>query len=150
MVMRVSLIVGQFVLENNLGELFGAETGFLMQTEPLEIRAADAAFVTRERMQRVDLGDWLPFPPDLAVEVISEYDRAAEIHLKVRSYMAHGTRLLWVLYPEAREIVVYSPGRPPRTLGVRDTLDGGDVLPGFAVPVSELFAALDAIPGSER
>ena len=79
---------------------------------------------------------------DLAVEVISEYDRAQDIRQKASSYMARGTRLLWIVYPDQRIIDVYRPGQPAVTVGEKDRLDGADVLPEFSVAVSEIFAVL--------
>jgi Uma2 family endonuclease len=147
---RIASIIEQFVYERKLGVVLGAETGFLMQKDPPELRAADVAFVSRERLQAVDdLGDWLPFPPDLAVEVIPEWDKAAEMRRRARRYVTSGTRLLWFVYPQDREVEVYRPGQPVQTLGPDDTLDGGDVLPGFSVAVTEVFAALDTIAGED-
>jgi Uma2 family endonuclease len=138
---EITRLVGNFVRENRLGLVF-TEMGFLMQKEPEELRAPDVAFVRRERAGQLDLDNWLPFPPDLAVEVVSEYDRAADLHRKIQGYIAHGTRLLWVVYPDSRQIVVYRPSTSPVTLDAGDTLDGGEVLPGFAARVEEIFAVL--------
>lgn len=142
--LELGRLIGNYVREKNLGMVFGAETGFMMTTDPPEMRAADVAFISRERLKEIDLGDWLPIP-DLAVEVISESERAAEVRRKTRNYMANGTRLLWIVYPEDREIVAHRPDRPVQALGVDDTLEGGDVLPGFAVQVEEIFAVLDRL-----
>jgi Uma2 family endonuclease len=142
---RLTIIIGQFVLENNLGEIFGAETGFLVDAKTQELRAADVAFYPRERLKEIRRGEWLPFPPALAVEVVSEHDRAAEVRRKARSYMAGGTRLLWIVYPGERVVDVYRPGQPTETLGAADTLDGGEVLPGFTAALGQVFAALEAL-----
>lgn len=147
---EIAGILRQFVREHQSGVVLGAETGFLMQEDPPDLRAADVAFVSQERLGEIeDVGGWLPFPPDLAVEVVSEWDKAADMRRKARSYMTHGTRLLWFVYPEDREIEVFRPGQTTQTLGPNDTLDGGDVLPGFSVPLREVFAAIDALTGGE-
>jgi Uma2 family endonuclease len=66
----------------------------------------------------------------------------------VQQYLNAGVRLVWVVYPEDRQVVVYRPGEAAATLGVGDTLDGGDVLPGFSVALAALFAVLDSTAGS--
>ncbi len=141
----VAFLLTGFVTTNRLGYVFGAETGFIMNRETSEMRAADVAFFAKTRLTSPEqLKGWLPFPPDLAVEVISEHDRAADVQRKARSYMANGTRLLWLFYPETREIEVHRPGEPIYTLGMGDMLDGGDVLPGFFVEVKTVFTITES------
>ena len=134
-----------FVTANRLGYVFGAETGFIMNRETTEMRAADVAFYSQERITSPDqLKGWLPFPPDLAVEVISEHDRAADIQRKARSYIVNGTRLLWLFYPDTREIEIHRPDAPIYTVGIDDILDGEDVLPGFSVEVKRIFSITES------
>ena len=142
LVSEIGAAVGEFVCEHKLGQVFAAGTGFWIK---LNIRAADVAFITAERMKAVKRGEWLPFPPDLAVEVISQYDKAQEIRDKAEEYMENGTRLLWIVYPERRIIDVHRSGQPIVKHAAGDRLDGGDVLPGFSIPVEELFAPLDTL-----
>ncbi len=78
-------------------------------------------------------------PADLAVEVVSPNDRPAEIAEKVAFYLEHGVPLVWVAYPRPRHVVVHRPGQPPRTFGADDTLDGEEIVPGFRLPVAEVF-----------
>jgi Uma2 family endonuclease len=77
--------------------------------------------------------------PDLAVEVLSPSDRKADALAKVVMYLQAGTPLVWLVNPTTRTIVVFRSETNPVTLGERDTLDGGDVLPGFSVPIAEIF-----------
>ncbi len=121
--------------------LVGPEIGFVLAVAPDTLLAPDVSY-TRE--------DWLPpesargrflrLAPDLAVEVLSPTDTAAEIAEKVSLYLEAGTRLVWVVDPRRRTVAVHTPDRVARTLVVGDTLDGGDVLPGFVLPLAELFA----------
>jgi Uma2 family endonuclease len=80
--------------------------------------------------------------PDLAIEVLSPDQPAGEFADKLQFYLLHGVRLVWVIDPEARTIRAYRPGEDSRLLQAGDTLDGGDVLPGFSVPVDDIFAAI--------
>jgi Uma2 family endonuclease len=80
-----------------------------------------------------------PVPPLWAVEIISPTDKAADIRNKREKYILAGI-LYWELYPDEISIDVYAPGQPKKTYSMGDTLDGGDVLPGFTLPVAKLFA----------
>jgi Uma2 family endonuclease len=80
-----------------------------------------------------------PIAPEWAVEILSPNDKASAIAAKRRIYLQAGI-LYWELDPEAESIDVYEPGKPPRTFGINDTLDGGTVLPGFTLAVKKLFS----------
>jgi Uma2 family endonuclease len=135
---RPTTQLGTFVHLHELGEVFGAETGF--QLGPKIMRGADAAFVRQEKLEQVEEPDkYIPFAPDLAVEVVSPNDTANEVQTKVKEYLAAGTLLVWVMYPETKQVVVHQPGGAAKTSEVNDTLDGGQVLPGLKIAVSDLF-----------
>jgi len=81
-----------------------------------------------------------PIPPDLAVEVVSPSNRPGEIAKKVREYLAVGTLLVWVVYPERRTVVMHRPGQAGTiTLGDADTIENLPELPGFRCPVADFF-----------
>lgn len=145
LVAEVSTVLGNFMRAKRLGAVFGGETGFLMSEDPRQVRAADVAFVAQDRLKEVQRNDWLPFPPDLAVEVVSEYDTASAMREKARTYIENGTRLLWIVYPKTREVEVWRPDQPMQILTVPATLDDMDVLPGFSLSLETLFSALDAL-----
>jgi Uma2 family endonuclease len=86
--------------------------------------------------------EWAQYPtivPDLAVEVVSPNDEPADVAAKVTFYVAHGVLLVWVVYPRSPRVIVHQPGQEPRTLGIADTLGGGEILPGFHLPVASIF-----------
>ncbi len=136
--------LSQYVRAHRLGRVFGAETGFLLATNPDLVRAPDTAFVSRERALATGrvTGYW-PGAPDLAIEVISPNDRYTEVEEKVDTWLAHGTRLVVVVDPRRRTVTVRRPDGRTRHLTVADTLDGEDVVPGWTLPVRELFAPDD-------
>ncbi len=131
----------QHVRENGLGVAYAAETGFLLARDPDLVRAPDAAFVSKERAEAAGtvLGYW-PGAPDLAVEVVSPNDRPAEVEEKVATWLAYGTRMVVVVYPGERRVRIHRPERPPHDLGETDAIDGEDVVPGWRLPLAELFA----------
>ena len=135
---RVIAQLRYFVDEHDLGEVYSSETGF--QLSPNTMRAADAAFVKKDNLPRITEPEkYVPFAPDLAVEVVSPGDSASEIQNKVELYLAAGTSLVWVIFPDLKKVVVYQNTHKSETLSLADTLDGGAVLPGLNIPVSKLF-----------
>ena len=127
------------VKTNGLGTLVAAETGFRLARDPDTVRAPDLAFVRADRPNPPDRG-YYPGAPDLAVEVLSPDDRPGYVRDKVAEWIEAGTRAVWVVDPRARTVVVHEPSVEPRVLGDSDTLPGGDVLPGFALAVAEVFS----------
>jgi Uma2 family endonuclease len=143
--MNVSTPLDQHVRTHGLGEVYTAETGYVLAQNPDTVRAPDVSFVSRDRLaalgdpERYGLG-----APDLAVEVLSPNDRPGEVAKKVADWLASGTRLLWVADPRRRSVTEHRPGVPLRVLGQDDWLDGQDVVPGWRLSVRALFAGLAA------
>ena len=127
-----------FVDDHDLGEVFSSETGFRLSEQ--DVRGADAAFVTKARWQSVtETQKYVPFAPDLAIEVVSPNDSASAVQDKVDAYLDAGTRLVSVMYPQSRKIVAHYHDRTAKTFFEDDLIDGGDVLPGFQITVRDLF-----------
>ncbi len=139
--MRIGWFVTSFVNQHHLGIVYGADGGFILRGEPLLLRVPDVAFVRTERLPaNYDDGGFLRVAPDLVVEVISPSDRMVEVLAKVVMWLEAGVALLWLVDPVAMTVTVYRPDDPPRTLTRDETLDGGDLLPGFTLAVSAIFA----------
>ncbi len=81
----------------------------------------------------------IPRMPDFAVEIKSPDNSYQEQRAKAAYYISNGSRLVWLVFPERRQIEVYRPDSPVEILGINGVLDGGDVLPGFTLPVSDVF-----------
>jgi Uma2 family endonuclease len=88
--------------------------------------------------------------PDLAVEILSESNTVGEMERKVRDYFFAGTRLVWYIDPRRRSVRVYTNPDQCVELGERQTLDGGAVLPGFSLPLAQLFARLPKGKGRRK
>jgi len=132
-----------FVEERHLGLCFPDNTGFLLPGLGDTVRSPDVAFVHAQRLESEGIGSgWIPVAPDLVVEILSPSELAAELDAKLRDYRTAGTRLIWVVDPIQRVVSIRDSERPERWVTEGDTLDGGSVLPGFAIPVSRLFARL--------
>ncbi len=137
---RIGLVIGNHVLDRNLGRVFAAETGFLLQRDPDTVRAPDVAFVAGDRLGPGGApAGFLELAPDLAVEVVSPSDSAVAIQAKVDDWLAAGTRLVWVVDPETRSVTVHRRARPAAVFREPDVLDGEPVFSDFSVPVRDLF-----------
>ena len=122
------------------GRTFGAETGFVLDRERNTVRAPDAAFVKRERVEAVGRTEqFWPGAPDFAVEVLSPSDSPDEIAGKARGWVAAGTTLALVLDPRRRSATVFDGSPEPRIFEDGDTLDLTAAVPGWRVGVAELF-----------
>jgi Uma2 family endonuclease len=137
---NITVVIALFVKTHGLGVVFGAETGFKIASDPDTVRAPDLAFVRRERIpaEGIPRTFW-PGAPDLAVEVISPGDTYTEVEEKVHDWLDAGTRMVLVLNPRTRTVSVYTSYTTVVRLTEADTLDGGEVLPGFTCRVAELF-----------
>lgn len=138
--LTIAVYLHAFVRQHKLGVVCAAETGFILSRNPDTVRAPDAAFVSAGRVaQQQRKEGFFDGPPDLAVEVVSPGDSAEEVEEKTLEYLQAGARLVWIVRPRARTITVYRSLKQVRVLTPDDTLDGDDVLPGFTVPVKEVF-----------
>lgn len=129
-------------VEENLLGTSVIEMLFILDAEHDLRRRPDVAFVSAERwpLDRAlpRTGDWA-VAPNLAVEVISPNDVFKDVLAKLREYFRYGVQLVWVIAPEEQQIYVYDSPTQVRILTVRDELTGGEVLPGFRMPLASFF-----------
>jgi Uma2 family endonuclease len=133
--MRIAIKIGNHVEAHQLGRVTGADGGYKVSGEDY---IPDVAFISNVRQPKRPNVAWNPLAPDLAVEVVSPTDRPTVIADKVANYPLAGT-LLWYVFPDDKQVKVYAPGQPAKTLGIDDVLDGGKVLPGFKLAVKDIF-----------
>ena len=138
---RLTSVLTVYADENNLGEVYTAEPGFELHSEPeVVVRAPDVAFVRKDRIPPPDQqkGYW-QLAPDLAVEIISPSETATQIQEKVQDYLSAGTKLIWLVFPEQKIVTEYQLPDQVRQLGITANLEGGEVLPGFRYELKKLF-----------
>jgi Uma2 family endonuclease len=140
---ELGLYLGAFVKQHRLGIVLGADG--IVRLMPGLVRLPDLAFISWERLpgHRAPTTPILDLAPDLAVEVLSKGNTKAEIKRKVREYFEVGVRLVWLIDPKARTAVVHTSPKVSTKLAEGQSLDGSDVLPGFVLPLRELFECLD-------
>jgi Uma2 family endonuclease len=121
------------------GAAFG-EVGLILRRNPDCVVAPDAAFVVKSSLPvRISPEGYLETIPELVVEVRSKNDTLAELRAKSREYLDAGVQIVWVMHPALKTVTVYRAGQKPKELRTRDTLTAEGVIPGFQVPVAELF-----------
>jgi Uma2 family endonuclease len=137
---EVAASLAPYVRRRGLGRVAGADTGFRLTTDPDTVRAPDLAFVRLDRLPAgADRRGYFPGAPDLAVEVISPNDLYTEVDEKVGEWLEHGCQMVLVVNPRRKTVAVHRPGQAVRILGMDDTLDGEDVVPGWTMPVRDIF-----------
>lgn len=144
--LRIGRLLDAYVSLHQLGIVTGADG--MMRLSARNVRIPDVSFVSWEQLPKRKVPT-KPIPdlyPDLAVEVLSESNTRREMDRKREDYFRAGTRLVWQFDPDRRQVEVFTTPRKPKVLNSTQTLDGGKVLPGFALSLAELFAALDEQP----
>src|SRR4029453_919431 len=138
---RLTVPLAQYIAANRLGEVYAAETGFRLTSNPDTVRAPDIAFICKQRVDKVGAttGYWQG-GSDLAVEVLSPDDRAPQVTRKVSEWLTAGAQQVWVVSPQLRNVTVYRTLNDAEVLTEQDQLDGGQVIPGFRMDVAEIFS----------
>lgn len=136
---RLGFLLGQHVYARQAGMLFGQDTGFLIERDPDTVRAPDLAFVAAARASGIGRHGYVPFAPDLAVEILSPGDRAGEVLEKVGQWLTAGTRLVWVIDPDRESARVHRADGSIDIVPGSGALDGEDLLPGFSCRLAELL-----------
>ncbi len=135
---RLALRVGIVIEDQGLGHVCINCTGFILERDPDTVRGPDVSFWSKDRLPVVPEG-YTEVPPDLAVEVGDLNDTYIGLVKKVFEYLNKGVRLIWVVDPFNRLLSVYRSLEDISVLDETDTLEGGDVVPGFSCRVAELF-----------
>ena len=136
---RLTIRLGVFIEDNDLGRIT-VEPRHQMPYEKHHSYLPDVAFTSNERALPIVEKGSVPQMPDLAIEIKSPDDSYTQMREKANYYIKNGSLLVWLVYPEKKFIEVYQPGKDIEFLNLEDTLNGGDVLPGFTLPVKNVFA----------
>ena len=132
--------VRAYVRPRRMGRVGGTESGIMLERDPDTVREPDVYYISAEKLPlSVRVAGYYEVVPDMVAEVRSPNDRRAEFNEKIQMWLDFGVRLVLAVYPQTRTIAVHQPGRSTVTLAYGDTLDGGDVLPGFTCPLKDIF-----------
>ena len=130
----------QHVKTNQLGELFAAETGYVVQTNPDSVIAPDCSFISKNRWSTDQLtGKYLRTAPDLVAEIVSPNDRPREVQEKVERWLQFGVRAVVVIDPKSQTVTVHQSLDQKTIYEFDNTIDLNFVVPGFSLPMRQLF-----------
>jgi len=139
-IIRLSLVLGLYAREHPQWRVAAGDPGVRLAREPARLRGPDVAVLSAERRPTGDGQEgWVDGAPELCVEVVRDAETGLDVTRKALEYLRAGGRLVWVVDPRNRLVVVLGDAEPLRILGPEDTLTGGEVLPGFSCSVAELF-----------
>ena len=135
----LNLELALYARETGSGRVLVGEVGIYTGRDPDTVRGADIVFISHERHARRGPPVFLDIAPELVVEILSPDDRPGQVNDKVREYLAAGVDRIWFVNPRRRSILVYRSAGPVEALEVGDTLRDEEILPGFELPLAELF-----------
>ena len=136
---NLAYFVTDHVRRNELGAVFGQDTGFRIASHPDTVRGPDLAFVSRERAAELPRRGYAALAPDFVAEILSPDDRPGEYLAKVAQWLEAGTRLIWVIDPQRAEARVYRGDGGLTIVGEDERLDGETVFPGFSCPLADVL-----------
>lgn len=139
---RITGLLIFYLMENDIGFLTSAEGAYILSKN--HTFAPDVGYISYERQpENIERG-FVPQAPDLAVEVVSPSDNTKDVQQKAEIYLAHGTRLVWIIYPVAQKVEIYhinSDGKIQiEEKVITDSLSGKDVLPDLTIAINDIFA----------
>jgi Uma2 family endonuclease len=127
--------------ESGRGRALGGEVGIYIRRNPDTVRAADLVFISKERDLRPRAKGFLEVAPELVVEILSPDHRSGRLDEKLRDYFSAGVQVVWTIDPERRRVLVHRPPSDAAVLDERQILTDEELLPGFSLPLSELFSS---------
>jgi Uma2 family endonuclease len=136
----ITFAISRHVREFDLGVIHGAGCGFRSWPGHETVRVTDMSFTRHERLPvDRDRHDYPRWAPDLIVEMFSPFERPVTAIGRIAMFLQAGTRLVWFIDPGNKTVMIFDPDFAPTMLREVDTLEGGDVLPGFSIPVAAIF-----------
>ncbi len=142
---NVIWLLRSYAVERGRGYVCGNDSGMVTERDPDSVRGPDISFFEDAQTVADMERGYAAVPPRLAVEVLSPTDRVNPMLQKVAELLRAGVGMVWVVDPEVQDISICRLGEEPRLLSADDTLSAEDILPGFACPVTNLFA----MPGQQ-
>jgi Uma2 family endonuclease len=137
---KLGLFIGgkiiTFVVEHGLGRVTGADGGYIVAGERY---IPDVGFISLQKQPEEPDVAYNPLAPDLVVEVLSPANAPGNMRVKIGNYLQAGTTV-WVVDPDLKQVEIYAPGQKVRIMTVNETLDGENVLPGFKLPIKDIFS----------
>jgi len=140
---RIAIILGFFVLQNKLGEVLTAKTGFRLFVDKKTVRVPDVSFLSNEKLAEIkNVNKFYDGTPDLAIEVISPSETYNDVQGKLEDYLSAGVKMVWIIRPENKIVTTYRTLSDFKILRENEELNGEDLLPNFKCNLTDIFANL--------
>lgn len=137
---EISRPLSAHVKRERLGRVYPSDAHFVITEDPERVVVPDLSFVRADRLPAINRRDgFLHLAPDLVVEVLSPTDRPGKVQERIELFRQVGVPLIWLVQPRRRAVTVYALGQEPRMVREGDVLDGEHVVPGFRLPVADIF-----------
>lgn len=131
--------IGNFVEEHDLGDVL-TESGYIVARDPDTVRAPDVAYIRKDRLPSEPQTGYFDGAPDLAAEVLSPNDVVSEVLAKIDQWLDAGAISVWLVDPTNRQVQIYHRSGQITRFRNDEELRDEDVLPGFMLKLSDLFA----------
>jgi Uma2 family endonuclease len=132
--------LANFVLENDLGEVYIGDIGYQVTWKPDTVLAPDVTFVSKQRLEEAgDVEGYWQGPPDLAVEVYSPAYRPGRVSTRISRLFNFGTKQVWIVDLKQRTVAVYRSESDITTFSGSDYLESPDLFPGFRLSLDRIF-----------
>ena len=137
---RLGWLLSNHVNATRSGIVLAAETGFRLAVDPDTVLAPDVAYVERSRYETVQNETaYLPFAPDLAIEVLSPNDRFSRVESKAFTWLDAGCRLVLLVDPETETVHAYRSRKQIQVFERNETVPCDDAVPGWTLTVEDIF-----------
>jgi Uma2 family endonuclease len=133
--LKIGMKIGVYLDRHDIGWMTGADGGYWIAGERY---IPDLAFMSYERQDDAPSVAYNPVPPNLVIEVLSPGNEDFEMAVKIANYLSEGC-IVWLVDPQTSQVSVMVPAQPAQKLSIDDTIDGGEILPGFQLPVRDIF-----------
>jgi Uma2 family endonuclease len=137
---NVGWILSNYTRQRKKGYVCSNDTGMIVERDPDTVRGPDiSVYDDANTYEEIDI-KYGETPALLVVEVLSPHDTMGKMMERITDQLRFGTRLVWLVDPEARNVTVYRPSKEPYVVKENGELTGEDVLPDFRCKVAEFFA----------
>lgn len=136
----IGFFLKSYLREHKVGKVFGGETGVYTNRAPDTVRGVDLAYMSHERFAHVKSPSYLDVAPELIVEIMSPHDAWSEVQEKLAEYFAIEVKVVWVVDPKLKQVHRYRAVNDVQLFKADDALTCEELLPGFVLPLAELWA----------
>jgi Uma2 family endonuclease len=123
----------------NLGEAFDSSSGYDFTAIGGGKPSPDVSWIEKSRLEGISLEQLCPVVPDFVIELRSTKDNLSPLQQKMREYQRLGVKLGLLINPKDQQVEIYRPGQEPELIESPESIDCGEIMPGFVLSMSRIF-----------